>query len=43
MDQLGMSSSVHWYDLMLMREDGYVFIRALQFEDERQRMKGRLN
>ena len=40
-DQLSMANSVHWYGHMLMREDGYVLRRALYFEVEGQRKKGR--
>ena len=37
-----MANSVHLYGLVLRREDGHVLRRALDFEVECQRMKGRL-
>ena len=41
-DQLAMANSVRWYDHVLRREDGHILRRALDFEVEGQRMKGRL-
>ena len=41
-DQLAMANSVPWYGHVLRREDGHIFRRALDFEVEGQRMKGRL-
>ena len=41
-DQLAMASSVRWYGHVLRLEDGYVMRRALDFEVEGQRKKGRL-
>ena len=41
MDQLAMASSVHWYSYVLRREDGHILGRALYFEVEGQRNKGR--
>ena len=41
-DQLAMANSVHWYGHVLRREDGHVLRRALDFEVEGQRKKGRL-
>ena len=41
-DQLAMASSVHWYGRVLRKEDGHVLRRALNFEVECQRKKGRL-
>ena len=35
-------NSVSWYGHVLRREDGHVSRRALDFEDECQRKKGRL-
>ena len=40
-DQLIMVNSDHWYDHVLRREDGHVLRRALIFEVEGQRKKGR--
>ena len=40
-DQLAMVSSVSWYGHVLKREDGHVLRRALDFEVEGQRKKGR--
>ena len=40
-DQLAMSNSVRWYGYVLRREDGHVLRRALDFEVEGQRKKGR--
>ena len=40
-DQLAMASSVRWYGHVLRREDGHVLRRALDFEVEGQRKKGR--
>ena len=42
LDQLAMANSVRWYRHVLWREDGHVLRRALNFEVEGQRMKGRL-
>ena len=36
-----MASSVHWHGHVLRREDGHVLRRALDFEVESQRKKGR--
>ena len=41
-DQLAIANSVHWYGHVLRREDGHVMRRALNFEVEGQRKKGRL-
>ena len=41
-DQLAMANSVRWYCHLLRREDGHVLRRALEFEVEGQRKKGRL-
>ena len=41
-DQLAMANSVRWYGDGLSREDGNVLRRALHFEAEHQREKGRL-
>ena len=40
-DQFAMANSVPWYDHMLRREDDHVLRRALDFEVESQRKKGR--
>ena len=40
-DQLAMANSVRWYGHVLRREDGHVLRRALDFEVEGQRKKGR--
>ena len=40
-DQLAMANSVHWYGHVLRREDGHVLRRALHFEVEGQRKKGK--
>ena len=40
-DQLAMANGVHWYGHVLRREDGHVLRRALDFEVEGQRKKGR--
>ena len=40
-DQLAMANSVHWYIHVLRREDDHVIRRALDFEVEGQRKKGR--
>ena len=40
-DQLAMANSVCWYGHVLRREDGHVLRRALDFEVEGQRKKGR--
>ena len=42
MDHLAMANSVHCYCHVLRREDGHVLSRALEFEVESQRKKGRL-
>ena len=42
-DQLAVANSVHWYGHVLRREDGNILRRALNFEFEGQRKKGRLN
>ena len=39
---LAMANSAHWYGHVLMREDGHVFRRVLDFELEGQSKKGRL-
>ena len=41
MDQLVMANSVRWYGHVLRREDGHILRRALYFEVECQRKKGR--
>ena len=41
-DQLAMANSVCWYGHVLRREDVCVLRRALEFEVEGQRKKGRL-
>ena len=41
-EQLAIASSVCWYDHVLRREDGHILRRALNFEFECQRKKGRL-
>ena len=41
-DQLAKANSVRWHSHVLRREDGYDFRRALYFEVEGQRKKGRL-
>ena len=41
-DQLSMANSVRWYCHVLRRKDGHVLRRALDFEVEGQRKKGRL-
>ena len=40
-DQLAMANSVRWYGHVLRREDGHILIRALDFEVEDQKKKGR--
>ena len=40
-DQLAMANSVRWYGHVLRRVDGHVLSRALDFEVEGQRKKGR--
>ena len=40
-DQLAIANSVHWYGHVLRREDDYVLRRALEFEVEGQRKKGK--
>ena len=42
-DHLAMANSVHWDGHVLRREDGHVIRRALDFEVEGQRKKGRPN
>ena len=42
MDQLAIANSVYWYGHVLRREDGHFLRRALDFEIEGQRQKGRL-
>ena len=37
-----MANSVHWYGHVLRREDGHALRRALDFEVEGQRKKGKL-
>ena len=39
--QLAVTSSVCWYGHVLRREDGHILRRALDFEVDGQRMKGR--
>ena len=39
--QLAMSCNVRWYGHVLRREDGHIFRRALDFEVEGLRKKGR--
>ena len=41
-DQLAMANSVRWYGHVLRREDGHIMRKALDFEVESQRKKGRL-
>ena len=41
-DQLVVANSVRWYGHVLRREDGHILRRALGFEVEGQRKKGRL-
>ena len=43
MDQMVMANSVRWHGHELRREDSHVLRRALDFEVEGQRKKGRLN
>ena len=40
-DQLAMANSVRWHGHVLRREDGHILRRALHFENEGQRKKGR--
>ena len=40
-DQLIMTNCVHWYGHVLRREDGHVLRRALDYEVDGQRKKGR--
>ena len=40
-DQLAMANSVRWYGNVLRREDDHILRRALNFEVEGQRKKGR--
>ena len=42
MDQLAMANNVRWYGHVLKRVDGHVLRKALDFEVEGQRAKGRL-
>ena len=42
LDYLAMANSVCWYGHVFRREDGHVLRRALDFEVEGQRKKGRL-
>ena len=42
MDQLAIANSVHWYGLVLRKEDSHVLRTILNFEFEGQRKKGRL-
>ena len=42
LDHLVMANSVRWYGYVVWREDGHVFRRALDFEVDGQRKKGRL-
>ena len=39
---LVMANSMHWYGDLLRREDGHVTRRALEFEVDGQKKKGRL-
>ena len=39
--QLAMAKSVHWYGHVVKRGDGHILRRALDFEVECQRKKGR--
>ena len=41
-DQMAMVKNVRWHGHVLRREDGHVLRRALDFEDDGQRKKGRL-
>ena len=41
MDHLAMSNSVRWHGHVLRREDNHVLRKALDFEVEGQRKKGR--
>ena len=41
-DRLAKVNSVHWYGHVLRREDGHVLRKALDFELEGERKKGRL-
>ena len=41
--QLAMANSVRWYEHLLRREDSHVLIRAMDFEVEDRRKKGRPN
>ena len=40
-DQFAVAKNVHWYGHVLRRKDGHVLRRALEFEAEIQRKKGR--
>ena len=42
-DQLATASSVHWYSHVLRLEDGHIWRKALVFEINGQRKKGRQN
>ena len=39
--QLAMANSVRWYGHVFRKENGHVLRRALEFEVERQRKKGK--
>ena len=41
MNQMALANSVCWYGHVMRREDGHVMRRALDFEVEGQRKKGR--
>ena len=41
-DQLAMANRVRWYGHVMRREDGHVLRRALDFQAEGQRRKGKL-
>ena len=41
MDQFAITNSVCWHGDVLRREDGHVLRRAVNFEDEGQRKKGK--
>ena len=40
-DHLAMANSVHWNGHVLRRDDGHILRRALDFEVEGQRKKGK--
>ena len=42
MDELATANSVCWYHHVLVRDDGHILRRVLDFDIEGQRMKGRL-